>query len=584
MDNSQLLIKNALGDKYEIRDMIQSGGMGKIFLGIHRALGRKVAIKIIHQELVKDEHFKERFYREAKLAASLDHPGIIDIYDFGSNDNFDYIIMPFIDGKTFQERLNREGAFAVSEAIGLMIQIAEALYYAHQHNVYHRDIKPSNIMFDNQGRVILADFGISKEVGDTDLTATNTVLGSPRYMSPEQIKGETIDARSDLYSLGLVFYEMLTGKHPLHGKETTAIYYAQAHVIPARPKSIVSDIPSPLDSIIMRLLEKNPEKRYADGGELLKDLCDYKNGKLGPSEEINDATIVGNIPIDHDGATIVDDGTLLAPFRKPRPEPASPAESAASQKRGQIINFIQSKKKKLIITGIPLALVLCFVVVFLTGRSSKEETGSLLKNEASVPLATQADKPAEKPPVTGSAASVANDSAPQQQDNLFSGQQDIPTDVLLEKLLAIGNGKTTDIFTIWTDEERYQIGQPMRFFFKAKEPCYALIFTYTTDDQLIQIFPNHYQPSQFVQPHRQYEIPDEHMAFDLKVTGPAGTDTVIALVSDRPFDLLEFTFGKSNPFVLLDAQESSKLSHIFKKIESLQNVAIYNKTTTYEIE
>ena len=154
-DENQARIQEALGDKYEIKHLIQAGGMGKIYLGVHKALDKKVAIKIIHQELVANEQIKSRFYREAKLAASLDHYGIIDIYDFGSSDDFAYIIMPFIEGETLDLKIKEQGAMDPDESVRIMIEITEALHYAHSHNVIHRDIKPSNIMFDRQGKSLL---------------------------------------------------------------------------------------------------------------------------------------------------------------------------------------------------------------------------------------------------------------------------------------------------------------------------------------------------------------------------------------------------------------------------------------------
>ncbi len=574
MDESQTLITNALGDKYEIKDLMQAGGMGKIFLGIHKALGKKVAIKIVHRELVKNDEFKQRFYREAKLAASLDHPGIIDIYDFGSNDDFDYIIMPFIDGETFQQRIKRDGPFEISEAVELMIKIAEALHYAHQHNVYHRDIKPSNIMLDHQGRVIIADFGISKEIGDSDLTAPNTILGSPRYMSPEQIKGEPVDARSDLYSLGLVFYEMIAGKHPFHGKDTTAIYYAQAHEIPARPETFVADIPGPLAGIIMRLLEKIPDNRFADGGELLKSLRDYQSGKATVVDMVDDATIV-NAP-----EPVDDDATMIGDVTFPGAAPAGQTSTATviepkPEKPSKAMAFIEANKKRLAL-GIGLVVVLFLVVILLPGKSSKKPTGQ-------APTTATVTSP-EAPPATPTALPdvVAPAAVPGSPPPAISARPDT-SEGLVDRLLAVGNGKAADMFNIWTDAASYRIGQPMRFAFETEKPCYALILTYTTGQELIQVFPNYYQSSQFIQPGRKYEIPSENMGFDLNVTGPAGTDTVVALVSDKPFDLLGSSFNENNPFLLLNTKDSFRISSVAKKIDALQEEGITNKSITYSI-
>lgn len=648
MDDSRVLIKKALGDKYEIRELIQSGGMGKIFLGIHKALGRKVAIKIIHQELVKTGDFKIRFNREAKLAASLDHPGIISIYDFGSNDDFDYIIMPFIDGETLRERIKRQGPFGVSEAVGLIIKIAEALHYAHQHNVYHRDIKPANIMFDGRDKVIIADFGISKQVSDGDLTAPDTVLGSPRYMSPEQIKGEPVDARSDLYSLGLVFYEMIAGRHPFHDKDTTSIYYAQAHEIPARPEAAVPDIPKPVGNIIMRLLEKKPENRYAGGEELIGDLRDYQAGKTSPSgdggDEEDDATVVDSDPA-FDDATLVDDGTLLDSMKTAQTGAARAATPAGSKAREKAAGFLRTNKKKLSIAA-SVVLAVVFLMMVLPGESPVETDDSVdAEPQAAVATETEAHPPG---PVEGPAVAVPAqeperappppepvretvpepfteavprpgpaprpEPVPESRPETMTRPEPAPTPGpvaetapepiretpapeaiaslpkpdtpagLVEKILTLGKADDADNFRVWTDRERYRIGQNIRFHFEAEEPCYAVILTYTTAGQLIQVFPNHYRSNQFVQPGRRYEIPDEQMGFDLQVTGPVGTDTIIALVSGRPFDLMGEAFSENNPFLLVGEKDSSKLSDVARKIETLQHREIYKTRFQYGIQ
>lgn len=579
MDDSQALIKKALGDKYEIKDLIQSGGMGKIFLGVHRALGRKVAIKIIHQELVKNEDFKIRFYREAKLAASLDHHGIIDIYDFGSNDDFDYIIMPFIDGETLKECIKARGAFEMSEALDLMIKMTDALHYAHQHNVYHRDIKPANIMFDDRGRVVIADFGISKELGDTDLTAANTVLGSPRYMSPEQIKGESVDARSDLYSLGLVFYEMITGKHPFQEKDVTALYYAQAHEIPARPETGMPVIPKALGSMIMRLLEKTPEKRYPDGAALLKDLRDCQSGRVAAAETTDDdATIVDGQNGLHDDATIVDDATLVDPSGTEEPSRIPGVRQDSSMAQGRKTGFIKTHKVKLSAVAAVLLATVFAIMVFSPGESSRDVPDT----------AAVGDPGAASPPEEFSAPVSAGEVAVQEvlSQEAASVSPDTKTgqsEMLLNRIQAIGSPKHVDEFRLWTDRTEYRIGQPMHFHFKAAEPCYALVFVYTTAKELIQVFPNHFSSSQFVRPGRQYDIPGEKAGFDLQVTGPTGTDTLIALISGSPFDLLGSDFSEKAPFLVLDAENPDRMADVLKRLESLKHGDIYYKQTAYAI-
>lgn len=264
-------LKAVLGDKYEIVSLIAAGGMGEIYLGIHRVLGKKRAIKIIHQSVEKEKDIRQRFLQEAKLAASIDHPGIIQIMDFGSHDEFDYLIMPYIEGATLQEEMEK-GAFEPKAALVRMLAMTDALAHAHRQNIIHRDIKPSNFMIDAEGRVILTDFGISKNLGDPNLTATNMILGSPRFMSPEQISGKPVDRRSDLYSLGLIFYQMVTGFYPFQSADMASLAYKQVHETPLSPSSANPRVPETLCSIITRLLEKDPDARYPGGEALFTDL------------------------------------------------------------------------------------------------------------------------------------------------------------------------------------------------------------------------------------------------------------------------------------------------------------------------
>ncbi len=276
-----------LGDKYEIVSLIAAGGMGEIYLGIHRVLGKKRAIKIIHQSVEKEKDIRQRFLQEAKLAASIDHPGIIQIMDFGSHDEFDYLIMPYIEGATLQEEMEK-GPFGPEAALVRMLAMTDALAHAHRQNIIHRDIKPSNFMIDAEGRVILTDFGISKNLGDPNLTATNMILGSPKFMSPEQISGKPVDRRSDLYSLGLIFYQMVTGIYPFQSADMASLAYKQVHETPLPPSSVNPQIPETLSSVITRLLEKDPDARCPGGEALFTDLQRLKEQGFASPQPLSD--------------------------------------------------------------------------------------------------------------------------------------------------------------------------------------------------------------------------------------------------------------------------------------------------------
>lgn len=605
MDDNKTRIQAVLGDKYEIRDLIQAGGMGKIFLGVHKALDKKVAIKIIHQELVKNEHFKSRFYREAKLSAGLDHSGIIDIYDFGSSEDFDYIIMPYIEGENLEVRIKKQGPMNPAEGVRIMIEIADALHYAHSRNVIHRDIKPSNIMIDRQGKIIIADFGISKMMGDSDLTAPNTVLGSPKYMSPEQIKGQSVDARSDLYSLGLVFYEMLTGIHPFTGRDTSAIYYAQAHEIPPRPEASRPEIPKNLGSIIMKLLEKSADKRYADGKELLRDLRDYQAGKPLSSPGSADATVMAGAPLGDDAtivdATIVDAAIVDAnhahgakPDTGSKPA-ASSADAALSAPEGTqmstpastAFSFFMQHIKAASLAGTAILLVIFTLVMIFSDPSDKEKPAqSTAQTEASSSDDSQlvlASPPRETPPDRAPIADPAEHAQPAPGTGLAPADTPVPAPAsFLQALTAVGGGKTAADFSLWTDRQTYRIGETIRFQFETGRPCYALILGYTTNGELVQIFPNHYSSGQFIQPGRTYAIPDEKMDFNLQVYGPAGQETVIALISDQPFQIFGASFSETNPFLSIE-ESDTKASQLVENIAAISGRDIAQQRMTFTI-
>lgn len=611
MDDDKTRIRAVLGDKYEIRDLIQAGGMGQIFLGVHKALDKKVAIKIIHQELVKNEHFKSRFYREAKLSAGLDHSGIIDIYDFGSSDDFDYIIMPFIEGETLEVRIKKQGPMDPEDGVRIMIEIADALHYAHSRNVIHRDIKPSNIMIDHQGKIIIADFGISKMMGDSDLTAPNTVLGSPKYMSPEQIKGQSVDARSDLYSLGLVFYEMLTGIHPFTGRDTSAIYYAQAHEIPPRPETSRPEIPKELGSIIMKLLEKSADKRYVDGGELLRDLRDYQQEKPLTAAGVEDATVMAAAH-PGDDATIVDvniaDATIVDPIRvdetlahSARPgtagpdrapevvasEPLTPEGTPVSAPAPPSVAFFKQHVKSFALAGAALLLIFFTFVMLFSGPSDEEKAAQTTAqpeaaasaDAGATPDARAPDAPMDLPGITDPTGSTHTASA------AVPKPADIPPPMpalFLQALAGVGKGNATVDFSVWADRQTYRIGETIRFQFETGRPCYALILGYTTNGELVQIFPNHYNSGQFIQPGRTYSIPDEKMDFDLQVYGPAGQETVIALVSDQPFQIFGTSFSETNPFLSI-GEKDAKASQLIKNIAAISGRDIAQQRLTFMI-
>jgi eukaryotic-like serine/threonine-protein kinase len=283
-DEQILQLKQLIGSKYEILRRLGGGGMGQVVLARHRDLGGLFAIKILADHLAQDPRIVSRFRQEAKTAASLEgHPNIVSVVDTGEGDGLHYFIMQFIAGEDMGSYLRREGALTPPTAADIIAQAAGALEWAKERGVVHRDLKPSNLQLDVAGRIHILDFGISKTVDLADgLTRPGESMGTPHYMSPEQIHGEVCDARSDLYSLGVIFFEFLSGRRPFDNESVTAIQ--NAHLYSPAPSllELAPQLPPMWDEIVQRLLRKDRNKRYQSPQELLNDL--YKHGaSSGPT-------------------------------------------------------------------------------------------------------------------------------------------------------------------------------------------------------------------------------------------------------------------------------------------------------------
>jgi predicted Ser/Thr protein kinase len=262
--------------RFEISGILGSGAMGSVFLAHDPNIDRPVAIKTLRSDPAAGELAREiegRFLKEARLAGRLQHPNIVTIYEAGEDRGIYYIAMEYVDGDALSRALTSENRMSVTERIDVVRQVALALQHAHERGVLHRDIKPGNILVTRDGRVKVADFGIGKLLsGAGDMTRTGQMIGSPAYMSPEQIRGEKLDGRSDFFSLGVVLYELLTGKRPFPGDSITTLVYQILHTDPPDPTTIRSDLPASTRDVFGRLLAKSPDKRPAGAVEFLREL------------------------------------------------------------------------------------------------------------------------------------------------------------------------------------------------------------------------------------------------------------------------------------------------------------------------
>jgi serine/threonine-protein kinase len=283
------LTPRILAGRYEVGELIGRGGMAEVYVGRDTRLGRTIAIKLLRWDLARDPSFQSRFRREAQAAASLNHPAIVSVYDTGEDQALDaqgvphrvpFIIMEYVEGHTLRELMRDDTALPIDEAADITIGVLSALQYAHHAGIVHRDIKPGNIMLTVTGQVKVMDFGIARALAETSdaVTQTQAVIGTAQYLSPEQARGENVDARSDLYSTGCVLFELLTGRPPFVGDSAVSIAYQHVREYPIPPSALAPDIPSALDQIVIKALAKNRDQRYSTASEFLADLQAFKRG------------------------------------------------------------------------------------------------------------------------------------------------------------------------------------------------------------------------------------------------------------------------------------------------------------------
>ena len=263
---------SVIGNRYKIQEKIGNGGMATVYKALDQILNRYVAVKVLREEFTTDEEFIKRFNAEAQSAARLTHPNIVSVYDVGQEYNIYYIVMELIQGKTLKQIIEEDGHLSWKWAVNIAIQIASALEMAHKNNIIHRDIKPHNIMITEDGVAKVTDFGIAKAVSNSTITAFGTTLGSVHYFSPEHARGGYTDSKSDLYSLGVVMYEMVTGKVPFDADTPVSVALKHMQEEPVPPIKVNKEIPFAVNQIILKAMKKDPNERYQNASEMIKDL------------------------------------------------------------------------------------------------------------------------------------------------------------------------------------------------------------------------------------------------------------------------------------------------------------------------
>ena len=413
-----------LAGRYEIRDLIGRGGMAEVHLGYDTRLSRIIAIKLLRSDIAGDPTFQARFRREAQSAAALNHPTIVAVYDSGEEEitapngatrSVPYIVMEYVEGHTVRELLGDGDAVPIPEAVEITTGVLDALEYSHRAGIVHRDIKPGNIMLTSTGAVKVMDFGIARAMEDSSATVTQThaVVGTAQYLSPEQARGEVVDARSDLYSTGCLLYELLTGQPPFTGDSAVAIAYQHVREIPKPPSALAADVPESLDRVVLKALAKARDDRYQDAAHMRNELLAAARGMAvsAPATDTWQAPAALSSP----------STTALSPA--PAPGPPSPAQPPVSPDRST-----ENKQPRRRWWVWVLLLILLILVGSLIGLAASGLIGG---------------KPSPTPTPTATAATVPDVSGMTEEDAkgaiegvglTYNRGQDVPSDTVKEGL------------------------------------------------------------------------------------------------------------------------------------------------------
>ncbi len=384
-------IGRLLDNRYEILEVIGTGGMAVVYKARCHRLNRLVAIKILKDDYSQDEEFRRRFHAESQAVAMLSHPNIVSVYDVSTSDDADFIVMELIDGITLKQYMEKKGVLNWKETLHFAIQIAKALDHAHSRGIIHRDIKPHNVMVLKNGSVKVADFGIARVMSKSN-TLTKEALGSVHYISPEQAKGGRVDNRSDLYSLGVVMYEMMTGRPPYDGESPVAVAIQHINGTAAMPSTLNPNIPGGLEQIIMKAMDQEPDKRYLSAQSMLYDmdefrkdpsiLFDYNNTSTG----LDDATLIQSTaqqeaPKNTAERTAARTGE--APPRRNKPQ------SGTKRPRRRPEEIVEEKEKSGKVATVAIAvcsvvalvtIIVCIVIFFQGGGVSSTQNTVTLPN------------------------------------------------------------------------------------------------------------------------------------------------------------------------------------------------------------
>ncbi len=387
-------IGRLLDGRYEILEVLGTGGMAVVYKARCHRLNRLVAIKILKDDFTQDEEFRRRFHAESQAVAMLSHPNIVSVYDVSTSGGADYIVMELIDGITLKQYMEKKGVLNWKETLHFAIQIGKALEHAHSRGIVHRDIKPHNVMVLKNGSVKVTDFGIARVMSKSN-TLTKEALGSVHYISPEQAKGGRVDSRSDIYSLGVVMYEMMTGRPPYDGEAPVSVAIQHINGKAAMPSTLNPNIPGGLEQIIMKAMAREPGKRYETAAAMLFDMDEFRKDPTilfdynNSSTSMDDAARITNTsrPVEEKPVAPTTAERVARktenPAKRPQPVKKSPAPTPPRRRREEVVEDVDKSSKiaTIAIVACSVVLVLAIVIILFIGLGS----GSLDSNLVTVP-------------------------------------------------------------------------------------------------------------------------------------------------------------------------------------------------------
>jgi tRNA A-37 threonylcarbamoyl transferase component Bud32 len=361
--------ERVLGDRYRLVRHLARGGMAEVYVAEDQLLNRTVAVKVLFPELARDEAFVERFRREARAAASLNHHNIVSVYDFGEDEGSWFIVMEYVEGRNLRDIIRSEGPLDPARAAGLGAEVAAALVAAHAQGIIHRDVKPANVLIaSDAGTVKVADFGIARAANSRQgLTMPGTVLGTATYLSPEQAQGQAVDFRTDVYSLGMVLYEMLAGRPPFTGDSPVAVAYQQLSQTAPPPSTHNDLVPPALDAIVMKAMSKDPNDRQASAEEIREELLALDRAVGDP-----DATAAIIPPPGPEATAVIAAGSTSV---MPPPPPVMDEPVVTRRPAGPVPAEVYQRRRAAVIAG--LALAALAVIAFLVLASGDGEGGTV---------------------------------------------------------------------------------------------------------------------------------------------------------------------------------------------------------------